>query len=59
MKITEIRAIPLAVPLQQVGPPSSWAGGAGKQILVRAATDEMKRRLTLQSRRYLRLTRIP
>ena len=40
MKITEIRAIPLAVPLQQVGPPSSWAGGAGKQILVRAATDE-------------------
>ena len=40
MKITEIQAIPLAVPLQQVGPPSSWAGGAGKQILVRAATDD-------------------
>jgi L-alanine-DL-glutamate epimerase-like enolase superfamily enzyme len=40
MKIAEIRAIPLAVPLQQVGPPSSWSGGAGKQILVRATTDD-------------------
>ena len=40
MKITEIRAIPLAVPLQVSGPPSSWAAGAGKQILVRAVTDE-------------------
>jgi L-alanine-DL-glutamate epimerase-like enolase superfamily enzyme len=40
MKITEIRAIPLAVPLQVAGPPSSWAAGAGKQILIRAATDE-------------------
>src|SRR5499426_806305 len=40
VKITEIRAIPLAVPLQVSGPPSSWAAGAGKQILVRATTDE-------------------
>ena len=40
MKITEIRAIPLAVPLQVSGPPSSWAAGAGKQILVRAVTDD-------------------
>ena len=40
MKITEIRAIPLAVPLQQVGPPSSWAAAAGRQILVRATTDD-------------------
>jgi L-alanine-DL-glutamate epimerase-like enolase superfamily enzyme len=40
MKIAEIRAVPLAVPLQQVGPPSSWAAGAGKQILVRATTDD-------------------
>src|SRR5262245_21371155 len=40
MKITEIRAIPLAVPLQVSGPPSSWSPGAGKQILVRAVTDE-------------------
>jgi L-alanine-DL-glutamate epimerase-like enolase superfamily enzyme len=40
MKITGIRAIPLAVPLQVVGPPSSWAAGAGKQILVRATTDD-------------------
>ena len=40
MKITEIRAMPLAVPLHVTGPPSSWAAGAGKQILVRATTDE-------------------
>ena len=40
MKITEIRAIPLAVPLQVAGPPSPWAPGAGKQILVRATIDE-------------------
>jgi L-alanine-DL-glutamate epimerase-like enolase superfamily enzyme len=40
MKITELRAIPLAVPLHVIGPPSSWAAGASKQILVRATTDE-------------------
>src|SRR5215510_9730185 len=40
VKLTEIRAIPLAVPLHVSGPPSSWAAGAGRQILVRATTDE-------------------
>ena len=40
MKITEVRAFPLAIPLRQVDPPSSWAAGAGKQILVRLTTDE-------------------
>jgi len=40
VKITEIRAIPLAVPLRVVGPPSPWAAGAGKQILVRVTTDD-------------------
>ena len=40
MKITDIRTIALAIPLQVSGPPSSWAGGASKQILVRALTDD-------------------
>jgi D-galactarolactone cycloisomerase len=40
MKITEVRAFPLAIPMRQVDPPSSWAAGAGKQILVRVTTDE-------------------
>src|SRR5262249_33235132 len=39
VKLTEIRAIPLAVPLRVVGPPSPGAAGAGKQILVRVTTD--------------------
>jgi L-alanine-DL-glutamate epimerase-like enolase superfamily enzyme len=40
MKITEARAIPLAIPLRATTPPSPWAPGAGKQILVRLATDD-------------------
>jgi len=40
MKITEVRAFPLAIPLRAATPPSSWAAGAGKQILVRLTTDE-------------------
>jgi L-alanine-DL-glutamate epimerase-like enolase superfamily enzyme len=40
MKITEARAIPLAIPLRVTTPPSPWAPGAGKQILVRVTTDE-------------------
>src|SRR5262245_63297232 len=40
MKITEVRAVPLAIPLREVDPPSAWAAGAGKQILVRLTTDE-------------------
>jgi L-alanine-DL-glutamate epimerase-like enolase superfamily enzyme len=38
--ITEVRAIPLAIPLREATPTSTWAGGVGKQILVRVATDE-------------------
>jgi L-alanine-DL-glutamate epimerase-like enolase superfamily enzyme len=40
VKIAEVRAIPLGIPLRRESPPSTWAGGIGKQILVRVATDE-------------------
>ncbi len=40
MKITEVRAVPLAIPLAPSTPPSSWAGGIGRQLLVRVTTDE-------------------
>lgn len=40
MKITEVRAIPLAIPLREGTPPSPWTPGLGKQILVRVTTDE-------------------
>src|SRR5467141_1217736 len=40
MKITGVEAIPLAVPLVPGTPPSSWAGGIGRQVLVRVTTDE-------------------
>ena len=40
MKITDVRAIPLAVPVRPSVPDSPWRAGIGKQILVRVATDE-------------------
>jgi L-alanine-DL-glutamate epimerase-like enolase superfamily enzyme len=40
VKITELRAIALGIPLQPMTPPSPWAGGLAKQILVRLTTDE-------------------
>jgi L-alanine-DL-glutamate epimerase-like enolase superfamily enzyme len=40
MKITEVRAIPLAVPVRESKPPSPWTAGIGKQILVRVSTAE-------------------
>jgi L-alanine-DL-glutamate epimerase-like enolase superfamily enzyme len=40
MKVTEVRAIPLAIPLAPATPPSSWAAGLARQILVRVTTDE-------------------
>ena len=40
MKITEVRAIPLAIPVRPLAPDSSWRAGIGKQILVRVTTDE-------------------
>lgn len=39
MRITDVRAIPLAVPLRAATPPSPWTPGLGKQILVRVETD--------------------
>ena len=39
MKITAVRAIPLAIPARPVSPPSAWVGGLAKQILVRIDTD--------------------
>jgi D-galactarolactone cycloisomerase len=40
MKITEIRAVPLTIPLAPATPVSPWAAGIGRQVLVRVATDE-------------------
>jgi D-galactarolactone cycloisomerase len=39
MTITEVRALPLAIPLARSTPPSPWAPGVGRQILVRVTTD--------------------
>jgi L-alanine-DL-glutamate epimerase-like enolase superfamily enzyme len=40
MKITEVQAVALAVPLAKSTPPSSWSAGIERQILVRVTTDE-------------------
>ncbi len=40
MKITDVRAIPLAVPLRPETPASPWAAGIGRQVLVQVTTDE-------------------
>jgi L-alanine-DL-glutamate epimerase-like enolase superfamily enzyme len=40
MKITNVQAIPLSIPLRQETPESLWAAGLGKQIIVQVATDE-------------------
>ncbi len=40
MKITAVQAVPLAIPVRLSGPPSPWAAGAGKQVLVRVTTDD-------------------
>jgi L-alanine-DL-glutamate epimerase-like enolase superfamily enzyme len=40
LKVTAVQAVPLAVPLAKTSPPSPWAPGIGRQILVRIATDE-------------------
>jgi L-alanine-DL-glutamate epimerase-like enolase superfamily enzyme len=39
MKITNVQAIPLAIPLRRETPESPWAGGLGRQILVLVHTD--------------------
>jgi L-alanine-DL-glutamate epimerase-like enolase superfamily enzyme len=40
VKIAEVRAIPLAIPVRPLAPDSSWRAGIGKQILVRVTTDD-------------------
>ena len=40
MKIVEIRAVPLTVPVAPMTPPSAWEAGIGRQALVRITTDE-------------------
>lgn len=40
MKITAIEAIPLAVPLRPLSPPSPWTAWLNKQVIVRVRTDD-------------------
>jgi D-galactarolactone cycloisomerase len=40
MKISDVRALPLTIPLEPSAPPSPWTPGVGRQILVRITTDE-------------------
>src|SRR5437773_2369476 len=40
MKITAIHAIPLAIPMKPMDPPSTWRPGTRKQIVVRVVTDD-------------------
>jgi len=40
MKITGLEAIPLAIPMKPMDPPSTWRAGTRKQIVVRVLTDE-------------------
>jgi L-alanine-DL-glutamate epimerase-like enolase superfamily enzyme len=40
MRITDVQAFALAIPLRPMRPPSSWADWSGKQIIIRVLTDE-------------------
>jgi D-galactarolactone cycloisomerase len=40
MKITAVHAIPLAIPMKAMTPPSTWRAGTRKQIVVRVVTDD-------------------
>ena len=40
MKIADVQAIPLAIPLKPFDPPSSWQTRMRKQVLVRVLTDD-------------------
>ena len=40
MKITDVQAIPLAIPLKPLDPPSAWQTRMRKQVLVRVLTDD-------------------
>lgn len=39
MKITDVEAIALTIPMQPMSPPSGWATWSGKQIIIRVLTD--------------------
>jgi L-alanine-DL-glutamate epimerase-like enolase superfamily enzyme len=39
MKITDVRAVPLGIPMRGQTPSSPWTAGAAKQVLVRVVTD--------------------
>jgi D-galactarolactone cycloisomerase len=39
VKIADVRAVPLAVPMAAMSPPSPWSAGTAKQVLVRITTD--------------------
>jgi L-alanine-DL-glutamate epimerase-like enolase superfamily enzyme len=38
VEITSVEAIPLAMPLRPLDPPSSWTAGTAEQIVVRVHT---------------------
>jgi D-galactarolactone cycloisomerase len=40
VKITDVRAVALAIPVRETIPPSPWSGATGKQLLVRITTDD-------------------
>jgi L-alanine-DL-glutamate epimerase-like enolase superfamily enzyme len=40
MKITDVRAVPLAIPLRESTPRSLWSASLAKQVLVKVATDD-------------------
>jgi len=40
VKITDVRAVPLSIPMRPMRPASAWAGWSGKQVVVRVLTDE-------------------
>jgi L-alanine-DL-glutamate epimerase-like enolase superfamily enzyme len=40
MRITDVHAIPIAIPFRRMQPPSGWAAWSGKQVIIRVLTDE-------------------
>ena len=40
MRITDVQAIPLTIPLRPMSPASGWATWSGKQLILRVLTDE-------------------
>ncbi len=44
MKIRGVHAIPLAIPMKPMAPPSTWTAGTRKQIVVREINEDAIRR---------------